>query len=823
MYLECLPLCYFCVTVKIYFMNKIRFFIPLILLGICINAHAQGTRIKFDDNWLFKLDTANDYNEQQLNAQPWQNVTLPHDWSITLPFDAASPSGFGGASLRGGTGLYQKEFTLSAADKNKNIFIDFDGVYRNSTVWINGHQLGTRPNGYVSFQYNLTPYLKFDGEKNILKVLVENKQPNSRWYSGSGIYRNVWLEKRGKIYVENWGVYVTTTAVYADSAAVRMSVAVDNSLDRNASVVLKTLIYDNKQNVVARTTKTISNIPAGGYKPSEQIITINKPQLWSLEHPNLYKAVSQIFVNGKKIDEYNTTFGIRTYAFDKDKGFILNGKSVKIIGVCMHHDLGALGTAVNYRAMQRQLEILKSMGINGIRTSHNPPAPEWLELCDKMGFVVMDEAFDMWVIQKGNFDYHLYFKQWHERDLTDQILRDRNHPSIFMWSIGNEIPEQGDGNKDSAIAIARDLASIVRSLDDRPITSALNDPRRDNRIIESGALDLIGVNYHHQIWKDLPDSFPNQKFILTETASALQSRGIYFMPSDSIRRWHDLIPDNKEMADFTCSAYENSSAAWGSTHEESIKPLLKYPYISGMYVWTGFDYLGEPTPYPFPARSSYFGIVDMAGFPKDAYYLYKSLFTNDTVLHLLPHWNWQRGQKIDVWAYYNNADEVELFLNGKSLGIQKKTGDDLHVQWNKVAFEPGTLKAVSRKDGKIVKETEIKTAGKPYKIKLVADRSKINADGEDLSFVTVTVEDKDGNMVPYADNQLHFSLKGNGEIAALDNGCETDLTPYSNKTTRKAFNGLALAIIKAHKQKGNLSLTVSADGLQSAGVDIVME
>lgn len=805
-------------------MKKIFAFLPLILAAnIC--ARAQGTRIKFNDNWLFKLDTANTYNEENLNAQSWQKVTLPHDWSITQPFDSASPSGFGGASLRGGTGLYQKEFTLPAADKDKNIFIDFDGVYRNSTVWINGQQLGTRPSGYVSFQYNLTPYLKFGGEKNVLKVLVENHQPNSRWYSGSGIYRNVWLEKRGKIFVENSGTYIATSALTDDKATIRISTAIDNSLDKNTTVVLKTLIYDNKNNLVAKTTKTLANVFANGYAPSEQMITINKPQLWSLEHPNLYKAVSQIFLNNQKIDEYATTFGIRTYSFDKDKGFFLNGKPVKIIGVCMHHDLGALGAAVNYRAMQRQLEILKSMGVNGIRTSHNPPAPEWLELCDKMGFIVMDEAFDMWQIQKGNFDYdyHMYFKQWHERDLTDQILRDRNHPSVFMWSIGNEIPEQGGGDKDTAIAIARDLAGIVRGLDDRPITSALNDPRRNNRIIESGALDLIGVNYHHQIWKDLPDSFPNQKFILTETASSLQSRGIYFMPSDSIRRWHDLIPDNKEMADFTCSAYDNSSAAWGSTHEESIKLLLKYPYISGMYVWTGFDYLGEPTPYPFPARSSYFGIVDLAGFPKDVYYLYKSLFTNDTVLHLLPHWNWQAGQKVDVWAYYNNADEVELFLNGKSLGVQKKTGDDLHVQWNNVAFEAGTLKAVSRKDGKIVKETEVKTAGKPYKLSVVADRNKINADGEDLSFVKITVEDKDGNIVPYADNLLHFSLKGSGEIAGLDNGCETDLTPFSNKTSRKAFNGLALAIIKAHRQKGNLTLTVSADGLQSANVHVEMK
>ncbi|AYD46520.1 glycoside hydrolase family 2 TIM barrel-domain containing protein [Arachidicoccus soli] len=796
----------------------------LATVAIAVRANAQNTREKFNENWLFKLDSANDYSKNAMDAAKWQPVTLPHDWSIGLNFDSTSPSGNEGACLRGGTGLYQKEFTLPSKDKGKNIFIDFDGVYMNSTVWINGHKLGTRPYGYSSFQYDMTPYLKFGGEKNVLKVMAENHQPSSRWYSGSGIYRNVWLEKKGSVYVDNWGTYITTPEVSDAQATVSIQTRIKNSLQQATPIELKTIVYDDKGRIVKVLSQKMS-VNAGTEIEKPQSFVLPHPELWSIKTPHLYKAVSQVFVHNKKQDEYTTTFGVRSFHFDVDSGFYLNHKPLKIVGVCMHHDLGALGAAINVRAMQRQLEILKSMGINGIRTSHNPPAPEWLDLCDKMGFIVIDEAFDCWEDGKNKYDYHLYFKQWHKRDLTDQVLRDRNHPSVFMWSIGNEIPEQGGGDKDTVgRRIARDLSSIVKSLDNRPITSALTEFSPKNNIIKSGALDLLGFNYHFRMLPKLAEMFPGQKIILTETTSALQSRGEYLMPSDSIRRWAGFTREkNGGTPDFTCSAYDNSSAPWASTYEETLKPLLKYPFLSGMYMWTGFDYLGEPTPYPYPARSSYFGIVDLAGFPKDAYYLFKSVCTTDTVLHIFPHWNWKPGQKIDVWAYYNNADEVELFLNGKSLGIRKKTGDDLHVQWNNIVFEPGTLKAVSRKDGKIIKTSEIKTAGKAYKLVASADRSTINADGEDLSFVKITVEDKDGNMVPHADNVIDFSLKGDGEIAGLDNGCETDLTSFSNKKWRKAFNGLALAIVKAHHKKGKLTLHISADGLQGTSVDIEMK
>lgn len=797
----------------------------LLLMALGFSGFAQSEGIKFNDNWQFKLSLSNTPNDQELEKTPWRNVQLPHDWSIELNFDENSPSGNRGASLRGGTALYRKYFTLEKADKTKNIFIDFDGVYMNSTVWINGQKLGTRPFGYISFRYELTPFLKFGGEKNELLVRVENQQPNSRWYSGSGIYRNVWLVKTGKVHVDHWGTYITTPVVSHESAFVKIQTNVRNSMFKTVSPVLKTQIFDPEGNLLKTLTTSLS-ISGSEVKSVEQELTVDRPQLWSPETPNLYKAVSQVFVDSKKVHEYTTTFGLRYFHFDVEKGFSLNGKPTKIIGVCMHHDLGALGAAVNYRAMERQLEILKKMGINGIRTSHNPAAPEWLDLCDKMGFIVMTETFDVWKAVKENtpFNYNLYFDEWHRRDITDHVVRDRNHPSIIMWSIGNEIPEQHGGEKDTTgRTIARNLVNIVHSLDSRPVTAGLNHVSPENNLYRSKALDLVGINYHHQEYPNLPTMFPGQPLILAESNSALQTRGEYLMPSTQIRRWAGFTKEkNGGTPDLICSSYDNSSAPWASTYEEVLKPILKYPYLSGFYAWTGFDYLGEPTPYPFPARSSYFGIVDMAGFPKDAYFLFQSLFTNETVLHIFPHWNWENGQDIDVWAYYNKADEVELFLNGKSLGTKSKQGDELHVQWA-VKYEPGILKAVSRKDGKVVAEKTIQTAGAPAQIVLSADRNKIKADGEDLSFVTVTILDKDGNVVPKANNLLQFKLEGAAEIAALDNGLQTDLTPYSNKTSRKAFNGLALAIVKAHKQKSNVKLTVSGEGLQSASVSIAIE
>ncbi len=776
----------------------------------------------FDGNWKFYLGNADSAKEISFNDASWRSLNLPHDWSIELPFDSASPTGNGGGALRGGIGWYRKTFTLPASSQGKNIFIDFDGVYMNSEVFINGHSLGIRPNGYISFRYNLTPYLKYGIEKNIIAVKVDNsKQPNSRWYSGSGIYRNVWLVTINDIFVDHWGTYITTPEISKESATVHIETSFINLSGKSQKISLQDIFYDAEGKEVAE--KNVPDFSSGNISAIDKDVVIPKPHLWSIEDPYLYKTVTQIISDGKVIDEYTTTFGIRYFNFDADKGFSLNGKPVKIIGVCDHHDLGCLGTAINTRALQRQLEILKSMGINGIRTSHNPPAPELLDLCDKMGFIVMDEAFDMWKKPKNRYDYHLYWDEWHAKDLQDQVLRDRNHPSVFIWSIGNEIPEQWSRNG-SGKTIATELAAIIHALDTtRPITSALNDPQANNEIYKSGALDLVGFNYHQDEFKNFPKNFPGKKFIGTETVSAISTRGHYDMPSDEIHRWpaHWDKPLENANADLTCSAYDNCSVPWGSTQEETLKELLKYDFASGMFIWTGFDYIGEPTPYPWPARSSYFGIVDLAGFPKDSYYLYRSLFTGKDVLHIFPHWNWEPGQTIDVWAYYNHADEVELFLNGKSLGVKKKTGDDMHVMWRTV-YEPGTLKAVSRKDGKVVLTKEIKTAGTPAKILLSADRKNINADGKDLSFVTITVVDKDGIAVPYADNLIQFSINGNGFIAGTDNGSETDLTSFKS-LQRKAFNGLCLAVVQSNGKTGNINLTATSAGLAAADVTITAQ
>ena len=810
-------------------MKKFSLFVVLAAFFLLNTSYSLGQsrperQVGFNSEWKFYLGDAPDAPQKEFNDSGWKAVQLPHDWSITLPFDSTSPTGTGGGALRGGLGWYRKIFSVPAASRGKQVFIDFDGVYCNSEVFINGHSLGLRPNGFISFQYDLTPYLNYGKAVNVIAVKVDNsQQPNSRWYSGSGIYRNVWLETVNPVHIDHWGVSVTTPVVDQQSARVVLTAKAANSGDETANITVKTTVYDEMRKAV-RSVTTIIRAGGKAVASTQQEFTIALPRLWSVDHPYLYNAVTQLFVGTKLADEYSTRFGIRYFDFDAATGFSLNGKRMKIIGVCDHHDLGCLGAAVNRRALERQLEILKGMGCNGIRTSHNPPAPELLELCDRMGFIVMDEAFDMWKKPKNKFDYHLNWDAWHRRDMEDQVLRDRNHPSVFIWSIGNEIPEQWsgkDGMDSSGSVIARELAAIVRSLDSsRPITAALNDPRPGNAIYKSGVLDLVGFNYHHQDYQSFPVKFPGQKFIATETVSALMTRGHYDMPSDSIRRWPERWdkPFDKGNPDLTCSAYDNCSAPWGSTHEETLKELMKYDFASGMFIWTGFDYLGEPTPYPWPARSSYFGIVDLAGFPKDVYYLYQSLFTPKPVLYIFPHWNWSAGETVDVWAYYNQADEVELFLNGQSLGKRNKENDAMHVMW-RVKFAPGTLKAVSRKNGKTVLEKVIQTAGLPSGIQLTADRNHIHPDGTDLSFVSVKIVDAAGNLVPYAADKVTFSVKGKGFIAGTDNGNPTSMESFQS-LSRKAFNGLCLAVIQSNGLAGDIVVSASAPGLKPAVLTI---
>ncbi|MEJ2077214.1 MAG: beta-galactosidase GalB [Acidobacteriota bacterium] len=796
--------------------------VPL-LLGYCAQPGQPGTQnprqtTNFDGGWKFHLGDVADAQKPDFDDSGWRSLDLPHDWSIEGQFSESNPATPGGGALPGGIGWYRKSFTVPESDADRLVFIDFDGVYRNSEVWINGAYLGKRPYGYSSFQYELTPHLHFGGGSNVLAVKVDNsEQPNSRWYSGSGIYRNVWLVVTDKVHVDHWGTFVTTPKIETDAATVHIATTVKNGADGDQAVQLTTVLYDPAGREVSRASAS-QDVAAGSTAEFSQDLQVATPGLWSIDQPKLYRAVSRVECGQiqRACDEYETPFGIRDFSFDRDKGFFLNGRSMKINGVCDHHDLGCLGAAVHTRALERQLEILKGMGVNAIRTSHNPPTPELLDLCDRMGLVVMDEAFDMWKMGKTEYDYHLDWDEWHQRDLQDMVLRDRNHPSVIIWSIGNEVREQWE---ESGVEMARELSGIVRGLDTtRPITSAMNNPRPENSIIRSGALDLIGFNYHHQAFPNFLEEFPGQKFVATETCSALATRGSYDMPSDEVRIWPSRGgKPSTGNPDFSCSAYDNCRVPWGSTLEDTWRVIKKYDFLSGQFIWTGFDYLGEPTPYPWPARSSYFGIVDLAGFPKDSYYLFQSEWTDTPVLHVFPHWNWKSGDTVDVWAY-TNCDEVELFLNGQSQGVRKRGPDDLHLMW-RLKYVPGTLKAVGRLAGGETLIREIRTAGLPAALQLQTDRDRIHADGKDLSFVTVNVVDEDGTLAPRADNLVDFQIEGNGTIVGVGNGSQISHESFQAHS-RKAFHGKCLVVIQSTGEPGTIQLTASAEGLPAASVSL---
>lgn len=793
-----------------------KYYIGFILLLLLQSSLAQSPRsiIDFNNGWKFFLGNDSNAININYNDTKWRTLNLPHDWSIESDFIKDAPATNQGGSLPGGIGWYRKTFVLPATAKDKNVEIEFDGVYQNSEVWINGHYLGRRPNGYANFSYELTDYLKPAPQKNLIAVKVDNsQQPNSRWYTGSGIYRDVKLVAYKNIFILQDGIFITTPVIDKLSATIEITTSINTTYKKDQAIAVVYSIYNNKGELIKKLSPVEFNLYFEGSALVKKI-KIDKPMFWSIKSPHLYTLKTSLFKHGKLIDEILIPFGIRSIRFDSQAGFFLNNQLIKLHGVCMHHDLGALGAAFNKTAAKRQLSILKDMGCNAIRFSHNPPAAAMLDLCDEMGFLVIDEAFDMWKKKKNKFDYAKDFSEWHVKDLEAMIYRDRNHPSIIAWSIGNEIREQFDS---TGTTITKELADIVKAIDkSRPVISALTETFSEkNYIAKANALDVLGFNYKDYDYDSLPVRFSNQKFIATETASALATRGVYQFPSDTMRIWppnykvQDTFSGNK---DFTSAAYDNTYAYWGNTHEKSWLAVKKRDFMAGIFVWSGFDFLGEPMPYPkFPARSSYYGIVDLAGFPKDVYYMYQSEWSTKNVLHLFPHWNWNKGDMVDVWAYYNNADEVELFVNGKSMGIKKKMNDELHIMW-RVPFEPGIVKAVSRKNGKTVLIKEIKTAGKPYRIELLADRKTITADGKDLSFITARVVDKEGNMVPDADNLLKFSTTGPIKIIGTDNGYQADSVSLK-KTERKAWKGMALAIIQSSQKKGNSTLTVTSNGL----------
>ena len=789
-----------------------------VMMGLTVQARDRQC---FDKDWRFILGDSAQMSKVEYNDSWWRKLDVPHDWAIEGDFYAGNPSGAGGGALPGGIGWYRKHFQVSdLSPLTSKFYIEFDGVYMNSTVYVNGQKVGYRPYGYSSFEYDITPYLK-EGE-NVVAVRVDNSdQPNSRWYSGCGIYRHVWLTKTHPVHVAHWGTNVVSTVSKGKG-----KVSIEVTLEGKGTV--ENTLLDPKGKVVGKSKGLISSI------------TINNPMRWSCETPNIYKVRTEVKSGGKVVDTYETTTGFRDFKFDPQTGFWLNGKNFKINGVCEHHDFGCLGAALNEDALHRKLSKLKAMGVNSIRSSHNPPVPELLNMCDTMGLIVMDESFDMWRRKKTQNDYARFFEEWHERDLSDLVLRDRNHPCILMWSIGNEVLEQWSSTDSDeltleqanlllnasrdASTLAKDgelspnslltihLADIIRKYDkSRPITAGCNEPAPNNHLFKSGVIDIIGFNYHHQWVKDVRKNFPDKPFIFSESVSALQTRGFYKMPSDSViwapKEWYLPYTDPSYM----CSSYDNMHASWSSTHEETWDVVKHNDFVGGQYIWTGWDYIGEPTPYGFPARSSYFGIIDLAGFPKDSYYMYQSEWTTTPVLHLFPHWNWLPGQIIDMWCYYNNADEVELFINGKSQGVRKKTEEqpegrydmhqtkaklnsEYHVGW-RVTFEPGEVKAVARKNGKVVNEQVIKTAGAPASIRLTPDYQ-----GKTTTFVNVEVVDKDGNLCPLAEDQIYFSVDGGAEIIGTDNGCQTSMENFK-APQRKAFFGKCMVVVKG---KGTL-------------------
>lgn len=758
-----------------------------------------------------------------LATAPWRTVNVPHDWSIEGNFSKDHPAGPAGGALPGGVGWYRKSFEVPSAWQDKKIWIEFDGVYRNSEVWCNENYLGKRPYGYGSFRYDISKYVHV-GMPNEIVVRVDNsQQPNSRWYSGSGIYRNVRLVITEKIHVAPWGIFITTPSVDEKKALIRQQTILVNETQRPQNVQVTVELLSPTKTVLA--SKRISRLLRSSSEDTLTLeMTLEQPQLWSVEQPVLYSTRTSIASDQKVWDDVQTSFGIRYFSFDVEKGFFLNGKHVKINGVCNHHDLGCLGSAVSLPALKRQLRLLKAMGCNAIRTSHNPPAPELLDLCDTMGFLVMDEAFDMWKKGKTKYDFSLDWDEWYERELRDMILRDRNHPSVIIWSIGNEVIEQWDEKDSLGVILTQQLTRIVKELDTtRPVTAACNNTNPKNPLFKAGVLDLIGFNYGHKEFPSVPHNFPGKAFIATETVSALATRGHYDMPSDSIRRWPlrwdlPLLTGNP---DNTCSSYDNCSAPWGSTHEETWDVVKAHDFIAGQFIWTGFDYLGEPTPYDWPSRSSYFGILDLAGFPKDAYYFYQSEWTTNPVLHIFPHWNWKRGDTVDVWAY-TNCDEVELFINGVSVGVCKKTDSLLHLQW-RVPYEPGEVKAVGRKGETTLCTASVKTAGEPRKILLEADRTTLKADGDDMAFLTARIVDEAGTLVPYANSLITFEVDGEADIVAMDNGCQTSVEPFQTRT-RSAFHGLCLGVLRTREGKtGTVTVRARAEGLETGSIQLLSE
>ena len=770
-------------------------------------------RVKFNSGWKFAKGDIDNAQAIDVDDANWRALDLPHDWAIEGPF-SQEVYFQGGFLPYPGVGWYRKSFQFT--EEGKTVLLEFDGVMKDARIWVNGEYVGDWAFGYSSFAFDITKYLK-PNQENVIAVRVENVDYSSRWYPGSGIYRNVWLTMTDPVHVAHWGTFVTTPEITDKNATVKVETWIENQGERAEEIVLETSIVDHTGHIVSVETQS-GKIDANGQLKVEQQLEILNPRRWDVDDPYLYSAISRIKQDAKVIDHYKTPFGIRTFRFDADKGFFLNRRSLKMKGVNMHHDLGPLGAAVSTRATERQLEIMQAMGVNAIRTAHNPPSPEQLDLCDKMGILVMDESFDEWRRPKHNVknSYSVLFDEWAEKDMRALIKRDRNHPSVILWSTGNEVPELGtaDGKKSAKL-----LADICREMDPtRPVSSGIHlSIGLDGELMD--IFDVAGFNYWHEKLEDLHKTYPDKPLLVTESSATLSTRGEYHFPAERIYRKY-----NHESLQI--SSYDLINTGFGALPDVEFKLQDDFEWLAGQFVWSGFDYHGEPDPYEnmWPSHSSYFGIVDMCGFPKDRYHLYQSVWTEEPMIHLLPHWNWEgrEGEITPVYCYTNCAS-AELFVNGQSLGRKEKGAGEYRLKWNDVVYQPGAIKVVGYDDlGEVLGEKEIRTAAEPYQIELVSDRETLRATGEDLAFVTVRILDKEGNFCPLADNMINFRIEGEGNVACVGNGNPASIESYQSNQ-RKAFHGMCLVVVKSTRQSGKIRCIASSVGLKEDVVIVKSE
>jgi len=817
---------------------------------------SPGIRSSINNGWKFiKYDFASDERSPvrepenlqlpTVNDSNWRSVDLPHDWAIEGPFNDSLENNTGLLPWKG-IGWYRKHIRLEPGDKGKKIYVEFGGAMAYAKVWLNGKYAGEWPYGYTSFRIDLTPFI-LEGQDNILAVRLDTKNWDSRWYPGAGLYRNVWLVKTSPVHIAYNGIFCTTPEIKKEKGVLSVKAEVENNTMVPVLTTVKALVYKldkNQQTTgtpVAESADVSANVSGNRIHHFRLDINVKDPVLWDIDNPELYRVEVSVLGGRELMDKCEVNFGFRSLLFTPRDGFYLNGKKVEIKGVCNHHDLGALGAAFNTRAAERQLEILREMGCNAIRTSHNPPAPELLDLCDRMGFLVQDEAFDAWRAGKKTNDYNKLFNAWHEEDLRAMVRRDRNHPSVFMWSTGNEVPDQNNP------ALSESLRTIVKSEDNtRPVTSGCDRDYSGTDGFQK-TLDVFGINYRLQRYDAFfkLDDNKNLPFHSTESASTVSSRGEYFFPVVQ----GDLDNNLPGKGIFQISSYDLANPSWGSTPDQQWEMIDKYPAVFGEFVWTGFDYLGEPTPYygdlsgltpktrryeqikkmldnqgvtEVPSRSSYFGIMDLAGFKKDRFWLYQSKWRPDMPMaHILPHWNWpERKGLVTPVHVYTTGDEAELFLNGKSLGKKKKGQYEYRFRWDDVVYQPGELKVIAWKNGAQWAENVMKTTGKPSNLIMEADRKTIKSDGYDLVFITVKICDAGMLTVPRSSNLVNFTIEGPGKIVATDNGDATSHDPFQ-ANSRKAFNGLCLVIIRADKNAtGPLMLKGVSKGLKSASVKV---